>query len=397
MRFSKIPLILPVVFILLASTHTWGHDSSNDSISTKKQLIIEPRVDWGKVIPTNNFVRYQNANHDGIDDYFSYSLRLAWQTKGNKLWQQLYGYPAFGIGAYSAIFKETSELGYPIAVYGFFNGPFVRLNRFSLNYELGLGLTFNWNHFDPLTNPNNVAISAEESVYIDAGVSLKYQMSNRLAFALGYGFTHFSNGKLKMPNKGLNTQAARISLSYALKDEPVQFKRQPVPPFKDRHEWLISFYGGMQNVLYTGPDTSADPTMRGINLPVFGVNNTINRQVDYKSKVGIGMTIGYNGSQNATVIEEDGNLDELDVPFKRHITVSIYPSYELAVDHLSLVIQPGFYLYRKKTTNMTPGFYQRIGVKYHFMKDYFFGVNLRANKFYKSEFIEWTIGHRIHL
>ncbi|HKJ43639.1 MAG TPA: acyloxyacyl hydrolase [Sunxiuqinia sp.] len=248
-----------------------------------------------------------------------------------------------------------------------------------------------------MTNPYNVAISAEESVYIDAGVSLKYQLNNRFTFGLGYGFTHFSNGKLKMPNKGLNTQAARASLSYTLNDDPVQFKKQVVPPFHDHFEWLISFYSGMENVLYTGPDTAADPMMRGVNFPIFGMNNTINRQLDYKSKIGVGVTVGYNGSQSTTVVEEDGNLDELDVPFPRHITVSIYPSYELVVNRFSLVIQPGFYLYRKKTTDMTPEFYQRIGVKYHFMKDYFFGVNLRANKFYKSEFIEWTIGHRISL
>jgi len=132
---------------LLVTRTSPAENAEKDSISTKNQLFIEPRVDWGKVIPTNDFIRYQNSNHDGIDDYFSYSLRLGWQTKGKKLWQQLYGYPKYGIGVYSAIFKETSDLGYPIAVYGFFNAPFFRVNRFSLNYELGLGLTFNWNHF----------------------------------------------------------------------------------------------------------------------------------------------------------------------------------------------------------------------------------------------------------
>jgi hypothetical protein len=44
---------------------------------------------------------------------------------------------------------------------------------------------------------------------------------------------------------------------------------------------------------------------------------------------------------------------------------------------------------------MTPTFYQRVGVKYHFLKDTFWGINLRAYNFYESDFIEWTIGHRI--
>jgi len=43
---------------------------------------------------------------------------------------------------------------------------------------------------------------------------------------------------------------------------------------------------------------------------------------------------------------------------------------------------------------MTPGYYQRIGVKYHFMNNTFLGISLRAYNFYQSDFIEWTLGHR---
>jgi hypothetical protein len=70
-------------------------------------------------------------------------------------------------------------------------------------------------------------------------------------------------------------------------------------------------------------------------------------------------------------------------------------SSELVIDKLSLVIQPGFYLYRMKSADMTPEYYQRIGVKYLFLKNTFFGINLRAYNFYQSDFIEWTIVHRL--
>jgi len=327
--------------------------------------------------------------------YYAYSLRLARQTTGDKFWQQLYGYPRFGLGVYSAFFSDTKKLGYPIAVYGFFNAPFFKINRLSLNYELGLGLTFNWNHSDSLGNPGNIAISADKSVYIDAGASLKYLVSKRLAISIGYGFTHFSNGRLKMPNKGLNTGATKISLSYALNDDPIRYKLQPKPSFSDHFEWILSVYGGARNVIYTSTNVYLEPQIKSLNFAVYGISNTFNRQIDYKSKVGIGFTMEYNGSQNSRVGIEGGNLDEVELPFDRHISVSVYPSYELVIDKLSLVIQPGIYLYRKKTTDMTPIFYQRIGVKYHFLKDTFLGINLRAVKLYESDFIEWTIGHRL--
>ncbi len=365
-----------------------------DSITSKTRLKVEFRLDVGNILPTNDFVRPQNTDPDGAH-YFGYSVRLANQTTGDKLWHQIYGYPEFGIGVYSSVFTNTKLLGNPIAVYVFFNAPFVKVNRLSLNYELGLGLTFNWNDLNPVSNPTNVAISTDKSVYIDAGISLKYLLSKSLSFELGYGFTHFSNGRLKMPNKGLNTGATKISLSYDLNDEPIRYQSQIKPVFSSHYEWIISVYGGSRNVLYVGTNVDLATQMKGLNYAVFGLSNTFNRQINYKSKIGFGFTMEYNGSQNSQIIVEGGNLDVLDQRFERYIALSVYPAYELVIDRLSLVIQPGFYLYRKKSADMTPGYYQRIGVKYHFMKNTFLGINLRAYNFYQSDFIEWTIGHRL--
>jgi len=366
-----------------------------DSLVFKSHLTTEFRIDVGNVLPTNAFIRAQNTDPDGNANYTSYSLRLAKQTSGDQLWQQIYLYPIFGLGIYSAFFGNTKKLGNPIALYGFFNAPFMRHDRWSLNYELGLGLTFNWNSYNPVGNPNNIAISADKTVYIDAGVSLKYLLSKRLAFSIGYGFTHFSNGALKMPNKGLNTEATKISLSYTLDKCQAHFYTQPKPIFTGFYEWIISGYGGARNVLYQGTGVNQAISMKGVNYAVYGISNTINRQISYKSKIGLGMTIEFNGSQNSQIAVEGGSLDATDLPFNRHLALSFYPSYELVIDKLSVLVQPGIYLYRIKSANMTPMFYQRIGIKYHFLKDTFIGINLRAYNFYESDFIEWTVGHRI--
>ncbi len=392
-KFTAFTLNL-MLFVLLAIPGK-AQLSRPDSLIRRNRLKAEFRLDVGNILPTNSYVRLQNTELEGVPHYFSYSLRLAKQTTGTELWQQLYGYPEYGIGIYSASFVNTTKLGSPYAVYGFFNAPFFRINKLSLNYELGLGFTYNWNHYDPVTNPGNIAISTDGSVYIDAGLNLKYQLGKRMNLSLGYGFTHFSNGRLKLPNKGLNTGAARISIAYDLCDAPIQYKSQLKPKYTKHYEWIISGYGGMQNVVYLGTDVNVVTGMKGINLPVLGISNTFNRQLDYKSKIGFGFTVGYQGSQNSQIIVESGKLDEQEVAFARHLSLSIYPSYELAINKLSLVIQPGFYLYRKQSANMSPAFYQRVGVKYHFLKNTFVGINLRATKFYISDFIEWTVGQRL--
>lgn len=394
--------ILPVfilILIILATSHTHSlqaQRSQRDSLFMKNRLKAEFRLDIGNAKPTNDFVRLQFPDLDGIPHYYSYSLRLAKQTTGNKLWEQLYGYPEYGLGVYSAVFTNTKNLGNPIAVYGFFNAPIFRIKALSLNYELGLGFAFNWNHYDPVTNPGNIAISQDGSVYMDAGINLKYPLTKRINLSVGYGFTHFSNGRLKLPNKGLNTGESKINLSYDLYDDPISYISKPKPRYVKHYEWIVSAYGGVQNVVYLGTDVNVVTGMKGIYMPVYGFSNTFNRQIDYKSKIGFGFTVGYNGSQNSQIIVESGKLDEKDISFYRHLSLSIYPSYELVINRLSVVIQPGIYLFRKSAINMSPALYQRIGVKYHFLKNTFTGISLRANKFYISDFIEWTVGQRIN-
>lgn len=388
-------LVLFLAMLFPQKANSQNSTSKIDSFFTDTPFIIQGNYNPGKVFPTNDFVKGQNFSNDTIDEYNSFSLLFLKQTTGNKLWEQLYKYPVYGIGVYTASFKETTELGNPISVYTYFSAPFIRGSKLTFNYEIGLGLTFNWNNFDPLNNPNNIAISEEQSVYIQAGLYLQYQLFKRFSVGAGYGLYHFSNGHLKSPNQGLNMQALELNLRYHINQVPYEFIRKPVPEYNKHNEWDISIYGGAQNVIYSGDDIDIITKYQGMNFPVFGVNNTFSRAISYKSKIGAGISIGYNGALNAQLAVDNGELDEVDLPFGNHITMSIYPSYELMIDRLAIVLQPGFYVYRKKTADLTPAFYQRIGVKYHFWKDYFLGINLRAYKFHISDFIEWNIGRRI--
>lgn len=372
-----------------------GQPTKTDSVFMRRPIFIEGSFQAGKVIPTNDFISGKNFRNDAIDGYQSGSLLLLKQTRGDKLWEQLYKYPVYGIGIYSAFFKETAELGTPVSVFGYFSAPFARGRKLNFNYDLGLGLTFNWNKFDPVSNPNNIAISASQSTYIEAGLRLEYPLSKRLFASVGYGLYHFSNGHLKLPNQGLNMQALKLNLRYQVNDATCSFINNPVPLFGKHYEWDISIYGGAQNVIYAGGDIDIITKYEGVYFPVFGINNTFSRSVSYKSKIGMGFSAGYNGALNAQVAVENGELEEKDMPFGKHITMSVYPSYELVVNKLSIIIQPGFYLYRKKTAEMTPVFYQRVGVKYHFWNDYFAGISLRAYQFHISDFMEWNIGRTI--
>lgn len=374
--------------------------AQDDSTTTVKKRIwintsLQAGYQKGYVFATNDFLRGTNIEASRINAFQTFSLKFSTQTTGDKLWQQLYNYPNWGIGVYVADFYNPEEIGIPFALLCFFNAPFRRWDKLQFNYELGFGATFNWKSFNPVTNKYNIAIGAGESFMIDAGLNLEYKLTDRIEFVSGFSLTHFSNGALKKPNFGINAVAPKIGLKYNFYNYPA-FRKQEVPAFSPKNEWLLSVFGGAKNVIFDSINIDIIEKYEGILFPVFGISTAYNRQISYMSKIGFGMTFSYDGSVNTQIAIEENELDPVDGPITDKLQLSIYPSYELVVNKVSLILQPAFYLYRKKIKNQSPDFHQRIGLKYKISDNLFVGITLRDYAFHVSDFIEWNLGFRIN-
>nr|WP_321410494.1 acyloxyacyl hydrolase [uncultured Carboxylicivirga sp.] len=384
--------ILSLLYLFFLRNTLYGQDTINNNAVIKNKS-IEVFYQNGKVLQTNDFVRGNNSLNESIDGFHAFSARFAWQTTGQNIWEQLYNYPQYGLGIYTASFEKVPELGNPIAIYGFFTSPFYNNEKLSISYDASFGITFNWESFELGQNPNNIAIGTEQSVYIDIGLKLDYQFLKSWKMGAAVSFTHFSNGALKKPNQGINTFAPKVYLSYAIKTTDENKIINEIPEFIDKNSITTSFYTGWKNVLYSGDGVDSTIANKGVYYNVYGLSATFNRQISYKSKVGLGITLGYFGAANSHITAVNGELEDNDAPLKEGFEVSIYPSYELAINKLSLILQPGIYLYRFNYKNQTPILYQRVGLKYHFWKSVFAGINLHANSFYISDYIEWNLGY----
>ncbi|MDD5277967.1 MAG: hypothetical protein PHR16_18090, partial [Methylovulum sp.] len=159
----------------------------------------------------------------------------------------------------------------------------------------------------------------------------------------------------------------------------------------------VSIFGGAKNVHYKGNDVDTITKYKGVYYPIYGFTTVLNRQVSYKSKLGVGMCLSYDGSYNSTVLVDNGELEPTEGFHGNKISLSIFPSYELVINKMSVIIQPGFYVIRKKSTNREPVAYQRLGLHYQLSRNLFVGMNLRAYNYHVSDFIEWTIGYRLDL
>lgn len=350
----------------------------------------------GKVLQTNDFVKGENASNQVIDYYQSLRLAYGVQTDGRKMWHQLYAYPEWGFALYFANFFNTTELGTPTAFYGYFKAPFIKWKKLSFNYNVGFGLTWNWEPYDSEANPYNVAIGSYKTVYIDAGLSLDWKFTRRLTASVGISFTHFSNGATGIPNMGLNLAAPSVGLKYDLKKDTPERITHVIPDYEDNWEFLIIAAGGVKQVEFDTTNTGLSTKYLGVNYGIFTLMPTINRQISHKVKFGAGLDLAYDGSINAQIdISENGDLSLADVPFLDKTSLSVFGSFELVAGRLSLVVQPGYTLIRKEIEGQNPAFYQRAGLKYMIWKDLFLGINIRAHNFGVADYIEWNAGWAI--
>ena len=301
-----------------------------------------------------------------------------------------------GLGVNVADFFDLKEMGIPIAIYGFINGPFHRWGKLAFNYEIDLGLTGNWRHFNPETNPYNVAIGAERTVFVHLGVGLSYRFLPHWEADFNVGVEHFSNGAIKVPNYGLNLLMPRLEMRYSIHGVP-RFRDYDIPPFKQSFSLELTPFGGIKNVVkLDSVEVNPLPDYQGVYFPVFGLRTTFNWHVTPKSKFGLGLAFTFDGSEDYTIAVENGDLVLKPLPFSYGFRASIYPSYQLVIGPFALLFQPAFYFYRKKFSGQVPAFYQRVGFQYTLARKVTFGISLRAIRFQISEFIEWSVGYQLN-
>ena len=122
----------------------------------------------------------------------------------------------------------------------------------------------------------------------------------------------------------------------------------------------------------------------------------MNRQFSHKIKFGGGIDFSYNEAYAAKVTMTDGTPEKATYSFNDKFLIGIFPSFELVINNINILIQPGYYIYRQKVENAeTPTTYQRVGIRYYILKHFAAGVNIRAYNFSKADFVEFNFGYSL--
>ncbi len=396
--------LLFLALLLVSGNYAQSQKDSTQQAKKKPKRYnaLAIRYHWGTVLPTNDFLKGDNQAGEPIDFYQALNISYGVQTDGRSPWHHIFNFPYYGFSWYNADFFNTKELGNPTALYGFLGLPFRHRPKSTWGYELGFGLTYNWQPYDKYSNPFNTAIGSNRTVFIDANLYYTYHLTKRWNLRGSFGFTHFSNGGTKKPNSGINLISPSVAISYNFKDRP-ELIREIQPKYEKHYEVALQFGAGARNLLYDNPNEKVDPDApEGTNDVMHSYYNFTGaflKQATWRNKYGAGIDFTYDETANVIVSYPDnGNLEpsvSISDKFSDKFMIGLYGTYEFTIDRLSVASYIGYLIVRKEVTNESNRLYQKFGIKYHFKNDMYVGLLVRAHNFSVAEVIEWNIGYRI--
>ena len=263
---------------------------------------LEADVVPSGIIQNNRFFRGENP--EGVDINTSTTLRLKYTLQRSGRPSDVGAYCGVGTG----VLLTNKHLGTPFLAYIVQGAPIVSLSpRFSLNYELNLGMAFGWKAYEVGVNEENHVLGSRVMSYIGADVFFRFMLGRHWDLNVGYGYAHSSNANLRMPNEGFNTMGGRLSLAYYFsRDEQISrasLVSAELLPQGQRWAWDIVTFGGWKKKCLENPETYG---VGGVSVsPTYGLNSALavgpSLDVVYDNSVSPVMSVGLQARAELTM------------------------------------------------------------------------------------------------
>ena len=339
----------------------------------ERPFIIEPKIHMGMNLPFYKALRYLIK-----DDIYAFDVSVSFPTYGKDYWEKLYRYPRQGVGFSYWSLGNNEVFGKAYALYSFINIPFFKpAEKFSFNYQISCGGAYLPKIFDIYKDHLNRAIGSHTNIYIYLGIDGKLTLFPRCELVIEAGATHFSNGKTKSPNYGINAGSFSLGLNYIFDNKGATIQDPEIPRINKRY---------VQSVIYSA-GTKVYDNLYGKKYFVSSVSYNLERIINHKRKIGLGADLSYDGSISEALASEDGTPDK---HFDKLIRFGLHTSYATQYKQLIMGIQIGHYLYSKYTV-ITP-VYNKISIQYLLTRNLIGSIAIKSHMA-KADCLEYGIGY----
>lgn len=414
-----------LTFILFTTAYIHSY-AQNDFFGKDSDWYIEPSIRYGNYIP---FV----SRHNYLTDYHQYNfdLKVGYQTRGEKEWEQHFKYPSYGlffryehntIDSAKHEFRDAhgqpvtewvNTLGDCYSIGGFINGVAYRGRNWTFDYDILAGFSF-WPKY------GNEFIGSLMNVHLGIDVGPTFRISPKTDIGARFWFAHSSNGAIILPNHGVNVYGYQLMYRYHVNGRK-DFIRNEWSDFqKKTYIFLSEAPGFLQTNTKRNGEISGEPGYYFCNTLRLGVA----RHFHPKFRYDVGLDFCWTGESEVKYLQardeyEAGilptSLQEYKPWNSTHLAVS--GLFEILYDRVSFCLGFAYYLYHgiyegtdeKKTWSLDSSkmtdferqylpsaytnYYERLGFKYYLGKNrnQFVGAFMKVHKG-SIDYIEWTYG-----
>ncbi|MFO7668235.1 MAG: acyloxyacyl hydrolase [Bacteroidales bacterium] len=371
------------VISLITLCGQWALSQQKGSVNGQPfvQLIYHQGVHWNRTM-------YLDQQLEG--GYKAIEAKVGFQTLGGEMWQQYSRYPKYGLGIhYADEVKDRSDttMGNPFSAFMFYNIPMARFGRFTLNTNLSVGLSYMGVVYDSLTNPYNDIVGSHINLYFDVNLNMGVKLSERFDLNLGYGMTHYSNGRIHLPQKGLNNWGWQAGLTYIFGGPDDPFRRadfiQTEPPeFNPYEEVQLMISAGVT-------EWQPDDVPVGVHYLASSFTADYAYRFNVRSAVTLGADVMYDGSLEKAikhVLPEDVNTIQK-MYFGGHI------GYQFTIDKLTFLFNAGTYFLHYSYDRRF--FFARAGGRIRLTDHLGIHICVKSRNGIRSDWIEWGMAYSI--
>lgn len=393
----------------------------NASAGFSRDMIKNASIEAG--FNRNYILRSQEEKLGLMDNPYNniYNLRIGFQStpKDSNYYDKIYNYPIVGLALSltdnsSVRLKNNSYIGNIYSAYGFMDMSLIRTRKFRFEFIFQWGMAYNPTKFDAVNNAWNEYAGAPVQVNVAGGLGVKYMLTRNLEIGAAAEIRHYSNGRLGMPNRGINMAGINVSMRYLFRpDESIYSADNIKFKFTEKgFTYNLSFAGALQASMdqwevYKGSrdNETGDENENGTieipdfkRSPVYAMYNTFLYRYSQMCASGIGLDFYYKPEINKSRVW-DAMIYGFDA-MKSHkynkLCVGLSLNHEFFYHNFSGYVAVGMYMFRKYgiPKDYDSRFYQRAGIRYYIPKlnGLYIGYGIKAHNFGNAENMELSVG-----
>lgn len=336
---------------------------------------LEHKIHFAFLMPHHPHMNILAERHFPI-----YQLSLVRCGDFGNRWSSLYRYPLHGLTFVYSPLSSPKYLGFGTAILPYIQFNIIKKTKFRTSLFAAAGIGYIDKRFHIAENYKNQAIGSHLNASLMGQLEMRWIVSRYVHLHTGISILHFSNGKVKTPNLGINNLSIFSGISILRHHSNIREKQSKLLWSEEpKFEYTLTLASAIKQKYPVGGDYYL--------YSCFSV--CAKKILNLKTKFGGGLEFFYDFSDKAYFESQNYQLNYL-----YYSKISAFVHYEFRFQRMSIFFNVGRYLYALENNRDDGMIYDRTGIQFYLNRNKSLFIALKKH-FFKADAIE--LGFQTHL